>query len=387
MSAATNEQYGNGPVNPNLIKSTINSSAIPPEHNEQKKLHQQQQQLHQQQQFQQQQQQLHQQQQQFQQQQPVQQFQRQPPVQQQFIKPQPNQQFRQPPQQQPPQIPQQPQQQKPPQQAPPPPPQSNDASYEKSKEQPEESRPKQSEPPKPTNKTPNEHPHKMKKKLVRKAPDSSALKYKLWLTGHLMALGFGSISFLFQILWLPNIWYINSISYRLSLIGSMLAFTATFSHKFGLHFLPPIASLLSHQNFQYLILAFVWCFTFKSIFKIIPLWLISLLHMGKLKNISFILKESSFLASFIAYDELVLIVYLLLRTLFFRNASGYQLSLFLVFYWLRILYNKETGNLFGAIVERLDGRMTELKNPKVKHYWYKIKEFIKEKQIQEQHDS
>ncbi|KAI5962528.1 uncharacterized protein KGF55_003604 [Candida pseudojiufengensis] len=249
-----------------------------------------------------------------------------------------------------------------------------------------ESSPKQSEPNKPTNKTPNEHPHKMKRKLVRKPPSSNALKYKIWLSGHLMTLIFGSITFVFQVFWLPNFYYINSICYRLALIGSMLALSATFSHKFGLHFLPPIATLLSHQNFQYLILAFIWCFTFKSNFKIIPLWLISLLHMGKLKNINAIEKESSFLASVIAYDELVLIVYLLLRTLFFRNASGYQLVLFLIFYWLRILYNKETGNLFGVIVERLDGKMMKLENPKVKHYWVKFSHFVKEKRLQEKQD-
>ena len=79
-----------------------------------------------------------------------------------------------------------------------------------------------------------------------------------------------------------------------------------------------------------------------------------------------------------AYDELLLVVYLLLRTLFFRNTSGYQLTIFLVFYWLRILYNKETTNLFQTIIERLDGKVCNVKNPKVQHYWYKIKTFVNE---------
>ncbi|EMG48815.1 hypothetical protein SBY92_004122 [Candida maltosa Xu316] len=227
-----------------------------------------------------------------------------------------------------------------------------------------------------------------KRKLVRSPPKANPLKAKVWLAGHVAAIVFGSISFVFQLLWLPNYYYINSISYRLSLIGSMVALTATFSHKFGLHNLPSTATLLSHQNFQYLILAGIWIFTFKSVFKILPYFIIALLQLGTLKEISFITKESDFLASVIAYDELFLIVYLLLRTLFFRNASGYQLTVFLIFYWLRILYNKETTNLFETLIEKLDGHVSKIQNPKVQHYWYKTKTFIHEKQHEQldEHD-
>ncbi|KAK6456429.1 uncharacterized protein RJT20DRAFT_44567 [Scheffersomyces xylosifermentans] len=223
-----------------------------------------------------------------------------------------------------------------------------------------------------------------KRKLVKKAPQSSKLKFQVWLGGHLATIAFGSISFIFQILWLPNWYYINSIAYRLSLLGAIAALTATFSHKFGLHFLPSASTLVSHQNFQYLILANIWLFTFKSIFKIIPFFLIAILHIAKHQKIEIITKESEFLASIIAYDELILIVYLLLRTLFFRGSSGYQLTAFLTFYWVRILYNKETQTLFVAIVERLDGKISKVENPKVKHYWEKTKLFVEAKRHAEE---
>ncbi|CAI5755736.1 unnamed protein product [Candida verbasci] len=228
---------------------------------------------------------------------------------------------------------------------------------------------------------------KKKKRLVRAPPTANPLKYKAWLLGHCFTLIFGTISFIFQIFWLPNKWYINSICYRLSLLGSITALTATFSHKFGLHWLPPIATLMSHQNFQYLVLAIIWCFSFKSIFKIIPYYILSLLHLSQMKKIDIIMKHTSFLASIIAYDELFLIIYLILRTLFFRNASGYQLTIFLIFYWLRILYNKETGNLFAALIERLDDKTKSIKNARFQHYWSKTKGFIKEKQAEEHQDN
>ncbi|EGW34054.1 uncharacterized protein SPAPADRAFT_59476 [Spathaspora passalidarum NRRL Y-27907] len=222
-----------------------------------------------------------------------------------------------------------------------------------------------------------------KRKLVRCNKTTNPLKFKIWQVGHFLTLGFGSISLLFQFFWLPNKYYINSICYRLTFIGAIMAMLATFSKKFGLRYLPSPASMLSQQNFQYLILAAVWIVSFKSVFKIIPFYLLSILHIGNWKEVSIIQKESEFISSLIAYDELLLIVYLLLRTIFFRGGSGFQLVLFLIFYWLRILYNKETRRLFGAIIERLDYEMSKVKNEKVSHYWKKIKLSIQDRQEQD----
>ncbi|CUM65381.1 uncharacterized protein PRCAT00003017001 [Priceomyces carsonii] len=228
-----------------------------------------------------------------------------------------------------------------------------------------------------TNEAVKEH---KRKKLVRKTNDSSAIKLKIWLAGHCITIVFGLISFTFQIFWLPNKFYINSISYRLALVGAIMALTATISHKFGFSFLPPASTLVAQQNFQYLCLAVAWIFTFKSIFKILPYFIISLLQLGSHKHISFVEKESGFLASVIAYNELLLIIYLFLRTLVFRNTSGFQLVLFLVFYWLRILYNKETKTLFMTLVQRLDGRVSSIKNDNVQRVWTRVKQFLKYKQ-------
>lgn len=221
-----------------------------------------------------------------------------------------------------------------------------------------------------------------KTKLVRKQKGENPLKYKLWLGGHVACIVFGSISFVFQLFWLPNKYYINSISYRLSLIGSIMALGSTVSHRFGLY-LPPSSTLVAQQNFQFVILGLCWIFTFKSIFKIIPYFLISLLQLASHKKISAITKQSDFLASIIAFDELFLVGYLLIRTLFFRGTSGFQLVLFLLFYWLRILYNKDTKNLFVAIINRLDGKMKSVKNEKVAHYWEKTKLILEQKQDQD----
>lgn len=232
----------------------------------------------------------------------------------------------------------------------------------------------------PTNKTfPADY---AKRRLVKKQPLHENIKKMVWLAGHISVVVFGLITILFQVLWLPNRWYINSICYRLALVGAMAALAATASHKFGLRNLPSISALLAHQNFQYLVLAAAWCVTFKSVFKLLPYFLLSILQLSLLKDVSVVLRQLEFLASVIAYDELFLIGYLLLRTLFFRNTSGYQLVLVVTFYWLRILFNKETGNLFRSIMQKLDTRVTSFKNEKVTKVWKKSKAYLESKEHQ-----
>lgn len=219
-----------------------------------------------------------------------------------------------------------------------------------------------------------------KKKLVPKQHGPRKIKYIFWITGHVLSVVFGVVTFVWQCFWLKNVYYINSISYRMSLIGALIAFLATFSKRFGLHYLPPFLALMALRNFQYFILSVVWCFTFKSVFKIIPTFLISLLQLAQMSKFSLVLKQAEFLAAVIAFDELFLVAFLLLRTLLFRYTSGFQLTLVLVFLWLRVLFDEDLANLFGYVVGKLDGKMSQSKNPKVTKIWGKIKRFLAEKQ-------
>lgn len=229
----------------------------------------------------------------------------------------------------------------------------------------------------PTNDT--VQPDLRKRKLVRKQNKPPKVKYYLWLGGHLLSIVFGIVTFVWQTLWLKNVYYINSISYRLALLGASMALVATMSHKFGLRFLPHFPSLLAQLNFQYLVLAVIWCFTFKSIFKILPLFLISVLQLAEHKKIAVVQKQSDFLASIIGFSELFLVVYLLLRTIFFRQTSGFQLAVVLIFLWLRILFDDDTANMFAYLVEKLDGKVSTVKNEKVLKIWKKVKAFLEEK--------
>ncbi|OBA19225.1 hypothetical protein METBIDRAFT_79758 [Metschnikowia bicuspidata var. bicuspidata NRRL YB-4993] len=223
-------------------------------------------------------------------------------------------------------------------------------------------------------------PKYRKRTLVKKHSGPSNLKYLIWLAGHVLSIVFGVVTFTWQVLWLPNVFYINSISYRLSLIGSVMAFAATVSKKYGWRYLPPFSTLFAQQNFQFLAMSVIWCFTFKSVFKIIPTFMISLLQLSAHKKIDVVLKHSDFLALLISYDQLALVVYLLIRTLLFRSTSGYQMVIVVVFMWLRALFDKGTANLLGYAVNKADGKISGIKNEKVRKAWGKIKHFLAEKQ-------
>jgi len=220
-------------------------------------------------------------------------------------------------------------------------------------------------------------PNSKKRKLVKKHKASNPINYTIWLAGHAATLIFGVLS---QFFLLSNKWYINSISYRLAFVGAIVSMAMTTKHKFGLKFLPSPSTLVASENFQYVVLACLWMFTFKSIFKLFPYVILSLLHISESKKITAITSQAKFLASLIAYDELILIVYLFLRTLCFRNTSGYQLTIFLVFYWLRVLYNKETTTLFSTLVDKADYKFKDIKNPKFQKIWSRIKESIRRRQ-------
>lgn len=217
-----------------------------------------------------------------------------------------------------------------------------------------------------------------KKVLRRKIKGPNPLKKKIWLAGHASVLAFGLLYCLLLFLRI-NKWYIRFICYRFSLIGTVVALGAAISHKYGLRYLPPTPTLFAQQDFQYLLIALVDIFTFRSMFKLLPFVLISLLHLGDEFKVTAITSQGAFLASLIAYDELFLIVYLVLRTLFFRGSLGFQLAIYLTFYWLRILYNKDTAKMFSTLMEKLDIKVSTVKNEKVQKLWAKAKKHIDEK--------
>lgn len=219
-----------------------------------------------------------------------------------------------------------------------------------------------------------------KKRLVRKTVSASKTKYYIWLGGHASCVVFGTITLIFQAFWLPNVYYINSIAYRLCLLGATSAFLATLSHKFSLHYLPPFTTLLAQYNFQYLVLAVIWCFTFRSFFKIMPLYLISILQLSEDHKVAFVQKHADSIASFIGFDEIFLILYLFVRTVAFRSTSGYQMAIMTIFVWLRILFDPDTAKMFMYVVDKADARVSNIKNEKVHKAWTKIKRFLDEKQ-------
>lgn len=218
-----------------------------------------------------------------------------------------------------------------------------------------------------------------KKKLVRKSRGTSIVKYALWVGGHSTSVVFGVIYLVWNASLLANIFFLKSIAYRISLLGALVAFMVTVSRRFGLSHLPRFSMMLAQKNFQFLLLASVWLITFRSVFKILPTILVSLLQLAQEKETSAVLQYADRLGSVIAFSEIVLVVYLAVRTMLMMKTAGYQLLLVLTLLWLRVLFDKETAQIFAYVANLLDGKVSSMKNRKVKKAWVRLRVFLMEK--------
>lgn len=222
-------------------------------------------------------------------------------------------------------------------------------------------------------------PELRKKKLVRKTLAPAKTRHMLWMAGHGASVVFGLISLVWTALWLPNRYYIYTISYTVAMVGAATALAMSLSHKYGLKYLPPMTALLAQHNFQFLVLALIWCFTFKTVFKTIPFFLVSLLQLADHFKIGAVVEHAQVVGRVVGINELILVVYLALRTLLFRRTAGYQLVTVLVFFWLRVLFDKDAAHLFAFLIQKLDGHVLGIKNEKVTTAWLKVKGFVEDK--------
>ncbi|WPK25025.1 hypothetical protein PUMCH_002324 [Australozyma saopauloensis] len=239
--------------------------------------------------------------------------------------------------------------------------------------------------PEPTKEVPIEPTNKTvdaefrKKKLVRKHAGPSKIKYAVWLGGHATCVVFGVIALVWNLLWFKDHYYLSSICYRISLIGEVVALVCTTSRRFGFAHLPRFSMMLAQKNFQYILLSVAWLFTFRSVLKIVPVILISMLQLAENKKIEPLLKLGDMFGTIIAFDELILVAYLFARTVAMIKTSGYQLILMMTLLWLRVLFDAKTAEMFAYVVDRLDGKMSQVQNKKVRKAWNKLRAFIKEK--------
>lgn len=241
----------------------------------------------------------------------------------------------------------------------------------------QESTPTKDAPVEPTNEVvPSEQ---RRKKLVRKNAGPLPIKYGLWFGGHVSSIVFGIVAIVWQALLLNNCYYLKSISYRLSLMGAVVALVVTMTRRFGLSNRPRFSLMLVQKNFQYALLLTVWIFTFPSIFKILPTVLVSILQLAENKQVSAVLKLGDTFGTIIAFNEIILLFYLFLRTVVMLKTSGYQFMLMMTLLWLRVMFDRKTAEMFAYVVDLLDGKVSSTKNKKVKRAWNKFRAFLKEK--------
>lgn len=202
-------------------------------------------------------------------------------------------------------------------------------------------------------------PKATRKILRRKPPAKKDYIHIVWIAGHAISLVFGLLFFgIYYFHYRHRRSLVSKLFYRLSLFGSISAYSATVVSKFGITS-PNFYALITTENFQYLLLAVVWLFTRAVVFKLAPYVVISFLHLSKHYNLVGKYPKSVVkgLASAISYNELALVLVLSWDTLLFRGTSGFALVIFLMFYWLRIVYSESTNLFFSDVTEVIDQRI------------------------------
>ncbi|KAH3673572.1 hypothetical protein WICMUC_003679 [Wickerhamomyces mucosus] len=221
--------------------------------------------------------------------------------------------------------------------------------------------------------------NKTRKVLRKKVKTPLPIKKYAWLAGHGSTLCFGFIFTIFyfgKFLRFFKTWYwIPTISYILAFVGVISAYSITIITTFG-NVIPGYQTLLATENFQNLILAFIWIISRQSIFKLIPYYVVSILQIANFYNVNAILKFDRELSGAIAFSEFYVIFALLFDTLLFRGASGFALAIYVSFYWVRINFSPYTQSYLLSVIRRIDEKAIKNQKPEIKAKWQKVKDFL-----------
>ncbi|SCU77390.1 LAFA_0A01508g1_1 [Lachancea sp. 'fantastica'] len=254
--------------------------------------------------------------------------------------------------------------------------------------------------------------------------DPVARQKLMWVVGHGMTLGLGAIYALFYLwqcltmyryrswktlfliarppqvksqTWLQLLWRsLPQISYRLSLVGVLLAYSvASYQKWYSLN--PSWYDLLSRENFQGVLIAVLWLFSRASLFKLVPFILTSFLHLTvKADQKADVKKDddkddekrplndnedkktkqkdntTTFL-HIIAYSELVTVVSLFFDIITFRDGvGGFVLVIYLSIYWLRLNFSPYAQETLLRLILKVDKKIP----PKYHSQWKDIKQFL-----------
>lgn len=225
-------------------------------------------------------------------------------------------------------------------------------------------------------------PERIVKRRLRKVePKPKPYDKYGWILGHVITVLCTLVYSAYYFTYKSHQSRVAEISYRIGFVAVISSYFVSMVNQFG-KIPPSYFTLLTTENFQYLLLAIVWLFNRSSFFKILPYFIISILQLSSLLNLKPVLKLEQTFKEIIIYNELFLFVLLLFDTLLFRGTSGYALVIFGLFYSLKIVFSDDTKGLIYSVIVKFDGVMLKQKNPKVQSLWHDIKSFLLKKKLE-----
>ncbi|KAG7878427.1 hypothetical protein KL905_004232 [Ogataea polymorpha] len=221
---------------------------------------------------------------------------------------------------------------------------------------------------------------KKNRKLRRKAAQPQPILKYAWLAGHVSTLLFGFIYLCYYVVRKSHKSWVAFVGYRLAWVGVWISYSVAIASHFNRKSLPSYFTLMTTENFQYLVLSVHWFLGWSSFFKLLPYLLIATLQLSNHFKIKPLLRLEPVFKKTIIYNELFLFVLLTFDTLCMKGNSGFGLVSYAMFYWLRLLHSEDNRFFVYSVISKLDTLMSKQKNPTILEAWDEVKKFLSEKQ-------
>ncbi|KAG5361090.1 hypothetical protein CJU90_2465 [Yarrowia sp. C11] len=211
----------------------------------------------------------------------------------------------------------------------------------------------------------------------------------LWFFSHQAIVGTGACYFALFFMGISNCKLARGL-YRLFFVACISAYYTSIYRKYGGQ-RPSRWVLLQTDTFQYLLMAVLFLISRRSIFKLFPFFMYSVMHVAEtlrrrvLKRDSplahqlneNILKFEAPIQRIVADSEILILLKILLNTIMFRQGAAICLLLYVVIFRLRVSYSPPIQESLKRQEERIDDVVSQSWVPAaVKQHWGRFRDLV-----------
>ncbi|QNP97562.1 YALIA101S07e06260g1_1 [Yarrowia lipolytica] len=223
----------------------------------------------------------------------------------------------------------------------------------------------------------------------QKKADKMVPLHVLWFFSHQAIVGTGACYFALFFMGLCNCKLARGL-YRIFFLACISAYYTSIYRKYGGQ-RPSRYVLLQTDTFHYLLMALLFLISRRSIFKLFPFFMYSVMHVAEtlrrrvLKRDSplahqlndNILKFEAPIQRIVADSEILILLRILLNAILFRQGAAVCLLIYVVIFRLRVAYSPPIQESLKRQEERIDDVVAQSWVPEpVKKHWGRFRDLV-----------